>query len=105
MQKDSLKKALACAAWAACALPGASQAQSTDTRYPVVLVHGVLGFDSGILTGDYFYGIVADLRKNGARVFVPEVSAINSNAVRGEQLLKLLRQYQATQSYRLQVAR
>jgi len=90
-----LKTALTCTALALGALPAASQAQATNTRYPVVLVHGLLGFDSGPLTGDYFYGIVSDLRRNGATVFVPEVSAINSNAVRGEQLLKLLRQYQA----------
>jgi triacylglycerol lipase len=93
-------KALACAAaLVASALPGVSQAQSTATKYPVVLVHGLFGFDSGLLTGDYFYGIASDLRRNGARVLIAEVPAVNSNEVRGEALLRQLRQWQATYGY------
>jgi triacylglycerol lipase len=74
----------------ACALMlGASaHAQSgyTQTRYPIVLVHGLFGFDSA-LGVDYFYGIPDALRQGGARVFVAQVSAANSTEVRGEQLL------------------
>lgn len=92
-------KALGCAAIALSALPAAVQAQSTATRYPVVLVHGLFGFDSGLLTGDYFYGIASDLRRNGATVLVPEVPAVNSNEVRGESLLRQLKQYQAQYGY------
>ncbi|GGY11976.1 esterase/lipase family protein [Paludibacterium paludis] len=58
----------------------------TRTRYPIVLVHGLFGFDTA-LGLDYFYGIPAELREGGARVFVAQVSATNSNEVRGEQLL------------------
>jgi triacylglycerol lipase len=67
---------------------GASaQAQTyAQTRYPIVLVHGIFGFDS-FLGLDYFYGIPGALRSDGARVFVSQVSAANSNEVRGEQLL------------------
>jgi triacylglycerol lipase len=93
-------KALACIAFALCALPGTSQAQSTATKYPVVLVHGLFGFDNTLITGDYFYGIVSDLRRNGATVLVPEVPAVNSNEVRGESLLRQLKQYQATYGYK-----
>jgi triacylglycerol lipase len=67
---------------------GASaQAQTyAQTRYPIVLVHGLFGFDS-FLGLDYFYGIPGALRSDGARVFVAQVSAANSTEVRGEQLL------------------
>ena len=57
-----------------------------QTRYPIVLVHGIFGFDS-FLGLDYFYGIPSALRQDGARVFVAQVSAANSHEVRGEQLL------------------
>src|SRR5437868_2163845 len=65
-----------------------SHAQSgyTQTRYPIVLVHGLFGFGS-FLGVDYFYGIPQALRDDGARVFVAQVSAANSTEVRGEQLL------------------
>lgn len=67
---------------------GSVQAHSdfTQTRYPIVLVHGLFGFDSA-LDIDYFYGIPDALRQGGARVDVAQVSAANSTEVRGEQLL------------------
>ncbi len=58
----------------------------TETKYPIVLVHGLFGFDS--LAGfDYFYGIPQALSKSGAKVYVAQISATNSSEVRGEQLL------------------
>lgn len=72
------------------ALGAPARAQSTDTRYPIVLVHGLFGFDS-FLGLDYFYGIPSALRQGGARVFVAQVSAANSTEVRGEQLLAQVR--------------
>ncbi len=92
-------KAVTCAAIALCALPGVSHAQSTATKYPVVLVHGLFGFDNNLLMGDYYNGVAADLKRNGAKVLVPEVPAVNSNEVRGEALLRILKQYQATYGY------
>jgi len=74
---------------AACLLlfGGTAHAQTyAQTRYPIVLVHGIFGFDS-FLGLDYFYGIPSALRQDGARVFVAQVSAANSHEVRGEQLL------------------
>lgn len=59
----------------------------TKTKYPIVLVHGLFGFDD-ILGIDYFYRIPGDLSKDGAQVFVTSVSAANSSEVRGEQLLQ-----------------
>ena len=74
---------------AATLLFGASAHAASDyakTQYPIVLVHGLFGFDS-FLGVDYFYGIPGALRQDGARVFVAQVSAASSTEVRGEQLL------------------
>ncbi|MGF1717039.1 lipase family alpha/beta hydrolase [Photobacterium chitinilyticum] len=65
---------------------GVSQKGYTETKYPIVLVHGLFGFDS--LAGiDYFYGIPQALTKSGATVYVAQISATNSTELRGEQLL------------------
>ncbi|KAB0491870.1 esterase/lipase family protein [Pseudomonas vancouverensis] len=55
-------------------------------RYPLVLVPGMLGFIR-LVFYPYWYGIVEALRGTGATVFAVQVSPINSNEVRGEQLL------------------
>jgi len=58
----------------------------TETKYPIVLVHGLFGFNT--LAGvDYFYGIPHSLTKDGATVYLTQVSAANSSEARGEQLL------------------
>ena len=79
-----------------------SVAHATDTyaktQYPVVLVHGLLGFDA-IGPINYFYGIPSALRSGGATVFTPEVSQSNSTEVRGEQLLKQLQALKAQYGY------
>jgi triacylglycerol lipase len=59
----------------------------TQTQYPIVLAHGLFGFDD-IFGYSYFYQIPEALQKDGARVYVTEVSAGNGSEVRGEQLLK-----------------
>ncbi|MGR5146928.1 lipase family alpha/beta hydrolase [Photobacterium alginatilyticum] len=65
---------------------GVSQKGYTETKYPIVLVHGLFGFDT--LAGiDYFYGIPQALSKSGANVYVAQISATNSTELRGEQLL------------------
>jgi triacylglycerol lipase len=59
----------------------------TKTNYPIVLVHGLFGFDSvGPL--DYWHRIPSELRADGAQVYVAQVAAGNSSEVRGEQLLR-----------------
>lgn len=62
-----------------------AQSHAASTKYPVVLVHGFMGFDDA-LGIDYFYGIPRALRNQGSQVFVARVSPINSSEVRGEQL-------------------
>lgn len=59
----------------------------TDTQYPIVLAHGMSGFDSLFGVVDYWPGIVSALESDGAQVFVTEVSQFNETELRGEQLL------------------
>jgi len=61
------------------------------TKYPILLVHGLFGFDD-IGGVEYFYDIPEALRSEGATVFVDSVSAANSTEVRGEQLLLQVQQ-------------
>lgn len=58
----------------------------TQTQYPIVLVHGLYGFDD-ILGMEYFYKVPAELRKDGAEVYIVTVAAANGTEIRGEQLL------------------
>ncbi|UVJ46454.1 triacylglycerol lipase [Pseudomonas sp. LS1212] len=64
-------------------------AQALSTRYPLVMVPGMLGFVR-LLLYPYWFGIPAALRRGGAQVFVVQVSPVNSNEVRGEQLLRII---------------
>lgn len=60
---------------------------SARTQYPIVLVHGLFGFDR-IGPFSYFHGIKEALEAAGAKVLIASVSAANSNEARGEQLLE-----------------
>ena len=66
----------------------------TQTRYPIVLGHGLLGWDN-MLGIDYWYGIPSALRRDGAQVYVTQVSQLNSTELRGEQLLAQVEQIAA----------
>lgn len=79
---------LALAVWPASAFAAAGY---TQTKYPIVLVHGLFGFDNIGLV-EYWYGIPAALRADGAKVYVVQVSAANATEVRGEQLLTQVKQ-------------
>ena len=63
--------------------------QELATRYPLVLVPGMLGFVRALLY-PYWFGIVPALRKGGAQVFPVQVSPLHSSEVRGEQLLAII---------------
>ncbi|MCG8421709.1 MAG: triacylglycerol lipase [Proteobacteria bacterium] len=70
------------------AAPGTAETRRyTETKYPIVLAHGMAGFDELFGIFDYWHGIPAALRSGGAEVFVTEVSQFNQTEVRGEQLL------------------
>lgn len=67
----------------------------TQTKYPLVFAHGMLGFDK-IGSVDYWYGIPQALERSGADVHITQMSAMNSSEVRAEQLLKQVEEILAT---------
>lgn len=71
----------------------------TKTKNPIVLVHGLLGFDSLLGVVDYFHGIPGELRDGGAKVFIVDVSQANSTTLRGEQLVAQLETLKALHGY------
>ncbi|CAM4301824.1 esterase/lipase family protein [Pseudoalteromonas byunsanensis] len=60
---------------------------SERLEYPVVLVHGLFGFDN-LLGVDYFYRVPSVIEDEGAAVYVAEVSSAHNSELRGEQLLE-----------------
>ncbi len=85
MNKNKTFLAAALVALAA-SLPVHAATDYTRTRYPIVLSHGLFGFKS-VGPVDYWHAIVPALEKDGAKVFATSQSPVNSNEVRGEQLL------------------
>jgi triacylglycerol lipase len=86
-----------CVVAAAAGLSGAAAWAAdtyTQTKHPIVLVHGLLGFDA-LGPVQYFYGVPAELRAGGATVYTASVSQSNSSEVRGEQLLRELQTLKA----------
>jgi triacylglycerol lipase len=63
-----------------------AQPAEITTQYPIVLVHGLLGFDTMLGAVEYWNGIPDALRKRGLDIYVAQVSKLHSTAVRGEQL-------------------
>ena len=63
----------------------------TQTKYPIVLVHGLFGFDN-IGPVDYWYGIPSALRGDSAKGLRGPGLPANSTEVRGEQLLTQVKQ-------------
>lgn len=89
--KSTVMRWLAACALALSLIPTTFAAGYTQTKYPIVLVHGLFGFDN-IGPVEYFYGIPSALHADGAKVYVVQVAAANSTEVRGEQLLSQVRQ-------------
>ncbi|MBF0100374.1 MAG: triacylglycerol lipase [Desulfobacterales bacterium] len=75
---------------------GSSQPSTyTQTKYPIMLVHGVSGFDDLLGFYDYWYKFPDTLKKDGATVRCAEVSPWNSIEQRGEDLLQQIKQFLA----------
>lgn len=69
------------------AVPHLHADNSGDTEYPIVLIHGLGGFDSA-LGYDYFYGIQSALENVGTdEIYTARVTAFENNTARGEELL------------------
>jgi triacylglycerol lipase len=60
---------------------------TAKTKYPIVLAHGMAGFDELFGVLEYWYGIPDALEDKGATVFVTSVSQFNATEARGEQLI------------------
>lgn len=60
--------------------------RNASTRYPILLVHGLFGFER-IGHFELFHEVKNALKTAGNRVFVPHLSATQKNETRGEQLL------------------
>jgi triacylglycerol lipase len=60
-----------------------------ETEYPIVLVHGVSGWDT-IFGIDHFYRVRSVLEKRGAEVYTPNVIAWEDAYDRGEVLIEQL---------------
>ncbi len=68
---------------------------SGQTQHPIVLVHGLSGFDS--ILGDYFFGVKGALSNVGANaVYTPQIAGWDSNEARGEELLTYVEDLLAT---------
>ncbi len=71
-----------------CSIGAHAQSTYTQTKHPIVLVHGLFGFDAVLGVYDYWYGIGNELKAGGAKVYTASVSASNFTEVRGEQLIR-----------------
>lgn len=76
-------------AGALCTAPAAASAADgyTATKYPIVLAHGMSGFDDLFGIYAYWHDIPQALSKDGAEVYVTEVPQFNATEARGEALL------------------
>ncbi|MDI3397622.1 triacylglycerol lipase [Pseudomonas sp. V88_4] len=59
---------------------------NATTNHPILLVHGLFGFER-IGPFELFHDVKQALKAAGVQVFVPHLSAVHDNEVRGEQLL------------------
>jgi triacylglycerol lipase len=86
--KRWLPASLAIAVLGTLCIPGtASAGDYTKTKHPIVLAHGMSGFDELFGIYEYWQSIPQALIKDGAKVFVTEVPQFNSTEARGEALL------------------
>ena len=78
----------------ALAAPAAHAGTGSKTKYPLVLVHGFIGFDN-ILGIQYFYSIPNNLRDDGATVYIASVNPSQTTEFRGEELIQQMKQWAA----------
>lgn len=93
----SLKTICAAVAMTAAAMsvaPAAHAGTTAKTKYPIVLVHGFIGFDN-VLGIQYFYQIPSALRNEGATVYIASVNPSQTTEFRGEELIQQMKQWAA----------
>ena len=72
--------------------------KSARLRHPVVLAHGLLGFDKIAIGGrehSYFRGVSGHLMRVGAEVHRPRIPSVASIALRADELARLVRTIRA----------
>jgi triacylglycerol lipase len=79
------------------AVPAAHAGTLAKTKYPLVLVHGFIGFDN-VLGIQYFYGVSEKLRSEGATVYIASVNPSQTTEFRGEELIQQMKQWAAKDS-------
>ena len=89
-------------AGAALVAPAAHAGTSSQTKYPIVLVHGFIGFDNILGAVNYFYDIPGNLRKEGATVYVASVNPSQTAEFRGEELIQQMKQWAARDGVKVQ---
>ncbi|MGQ0597588.1 esterase/lipase family protein [Aquabacterium sp.] len=95
--KSSIKTICAAVAMTAAAMsvaPAAHAGTTARTKYPIVLVHGFIGFDN-VLGIQYFYQIPSALRNEGATVYIASVNPSQTTEFRGEELIQQMKQWAA----------
>lgn len=76
---------------------GCSTSTVAKTKYPIVLASGVTGAPNWPAPGGrYWYQIPDDLCSNGATVYVANLPAVNTDVVRGEELVRQIKWLMAT---------
>ena len=85
----------AATALALVAAPAAHAGTQAKTKYPIVLVHGFIGFDNILGVVNYFYQVPGALRDEGATVYVASVNPSQTTEFRGEELVKQMQQWAA----------
>ena len=66
--------------------PDAAVTPTPSGPYPIVLVHGLFGFDK-IGPLEYFYGVHDQWTARGRQVFAPRLDAVQASDVRGAELV------------------
>jgi len=90
----TLCTAVAVAGAALAVVPAAHAGTAAKTKYPLVLVHGFIGFDN-VLGIQYFYNIPKSLRDEGATVYIASVNPSQTTEFRGEELVQQMKQWAA----------
>lgn len=86
-------RVLTCFFLHSCVIHALIDLDQVKTRYPIVLVHGLFGFEE-IAGGIRYWGELAEsLRFHGATVFVARLSPAHSTHKRGEQLKELMQKW------------
>ncbi|UZJ58263.1 triacylglycerol lipase [Pseudomonas sp. KU26590] len=66
--------------------------KEVTTKYPILLVHGLFGFDR-IGAVEMFHAVPEALERAGCRVHVPALSGVHDNETRGKQLIDQIERF------------